>query len=191
MYIVFTVISAAMFIAGTITTLANLFPSRGEIEWQFVTLGAVLIGIAIIPLSYSVIQIIKNYFVELHTHVKQKDAGIGILEKQYDDLEKKLQDLVEKYFSHEKSLLDAVKDRSSEKLSALFENYPELKAMGGTKELINKIVSLRNSIASAQSDYNYSVRSYNEYALKAPYKNFIPEELEKSFEYIDLKDKEE
>ncbi|PLX27971.1 hypothetical protein C0583_01920 [Candidatus Parcubacteria bacterium] len=187
MFIVTSLVSAILMVVGAITSLSNIF-GDGAVNLPLVVFGGVLFAVALCTLWLSVVQVIKNYFVELHTYVKREEAEIGVLEKQYEDLEKKLEVLVEKYFSHETGLLDAVKERSAEKLSALFENYPELKAMGGTKELIDKIVRLRMNISNAQISFNRSARAYNEYAQKSPYNKYVPEEMDKKINYIDLKE---
>lgn len=187
MYIASTIVSAVFMVLSVIFSLRNLFSCRWyEISWPIINVCIGVFVFASFLFGYSLIQIMKNYFVELHTTVQAREANIGILEKQYRDLVKKLEDLVEKYFSHEKGLLDAVKSRSAENLSILLENYPELKAMGGTRELIGKIVSLRSEISNAQQYFNSCARDYNEYARKAPYNKIIPDGMEKEFAYINF-----
>ena len=187
MYGAFIALGAIMSIAGAIMSLVGAFPERGDVAWGLVYTG---IGFFIFGFPFfwvNVIAVIKNQFIHLSNDVLEKVANVGVLEKQYSDLEEKLEKLVEKYFSHEAGLLEAFKNRTQENLSALLENFPQLEAMSGTNTLIEKLVTLRATISKAESDHNQVACTYNQYAQKGPYNYFIPKDLKTKFDFIDRK----
>jgi hypothetical protein len=179
MYAVFCFISCIVTIVGIIIAWCN----HGTECFNY-TAGLWMLTVGSIVFVFSGIQSIRNEFACLLSEAKEKEANIKVLQAQYKDLQSKLETFVEKYFSHESSIIEAVKGRNLQNMNALLEAYPELKALGGTSKLIDSICDLRKQISDAQQQFNRVARNYNAYAMQAPYSMLMPSTYEKQLPYL-------
>ena len=141
-----------------------------------------IILIIIIIIS-GLILIYYNRFVKKNNRVKEKEAQIDVLLNQRFDLIPNIVECVKGYAKHEKSTLeDVVKARNTylsastpedqlkadkeltsavNKLFALAESYPDLKANENFLSLQNELTTCEEKITYARQFYNDSVLSFN------------------------------
>lgn len=143
--------------------------------------GTVFLVIVVIVVAWMVL--IYNYLVQLRENVKNGWAQIDVQLKRRHDLIPNLVDAAKGYMMHERETLDTiVKSRQhavdakslrdiqeSEnfltgalgRLSAVFENYPQLKADRQMVLLQEELVSTENKITLARQYYNEEVTRLN------------------------------
>lgn len=138
----------------------------------------------------------QNKAFALEEQVGAAKSGIAVQEKRRVDLVYNLADCVKQYDSHEaRTLMDVAEARggvdaienASTALAAISEAYPELKADGNYKELMNELSVTENLIAQYRANYNGQVKEYRRYVRGFPNRMFL--ELlgyeAADFEYLD------
>lgn len=138
----------------------------------------VLIGIIIIILLWIII--ISNKFKKLLIKIKEADSGIDVaLSKRYNILTKMVE-VVKGYSKYEKeTIIEIIKLRKGmtidekievnekinngfDKISAIAETYPELKANENYMVLQKSIVDVEENLQAARRFYNSNVSIYNQ-----------------------------
>lgn len=139
--------------------------------------------IILIILVILCILILKQYntFVKLKNQVKQAKSGIDIYLNQRFDLIPNLVECVKGYTNHEKDVIETVTNmrtnylkgtkkniktaeklnNSMNKLIAVAENYPELKANEQFLNLQKNLTKIESQLQAARRIYNNEVTKYN------------------------------
>jgi len=137
-----------------------------------------IILIIIVILIFSIIRR-YNKMIKLQNKVKSSESGIDVYLRQRFDLIPNLVECVKGYAKHEKELLENIVEqrtaysynknlkKASElnnnlnKIIAVAENYPELKASDQFLELQNNLVKMESQLQAARRIYNINVQQYN------------------------------
>lgn len=141
----------------------------------------IIIAIIVIIAVYAFI--LYNSFVKLNNKVKEAFSTMDVYLKKRWDLIPNIVETVKGYAKHEKDTLKEVvnlrnsaydsmsdddKIKTNEKLSAginkimaLAEAYPDLKANENFKDLSNQLTKVEDDIANSRKYYNGVVRIYN------------------------------
>jgi LemA protein len=141
----------------------------------------IIIGIVIIILIYAFS--LYNSLIKLNNKVKEAFSTMDVYLKKRWDLIPNIVETVKGYAKHEKSTFESViklrngaydnlsdedKIATNEKLTkginkimALAENYPDLKASDNFKDLSNQLSKVEDDIANSRKYYNGVVRIYN------------------------------
>lgn len=149
----------------------------GEIMWIYVVL-------AIVVLLLIYVLIVYNNFVKLKNKVKEAFSTMDVYLKKRWDLIPNIVETVKAYSQYEKDALrevvelrnstydkmsDEDKIKTNEQLSsgiqkimALAEAYPDLKASQNFQNLSNQLTKIEEDIANARKYYNGVVRIYND-----------------------------
>ena len=144
--------------------------------WLYIVIAIVVILLLLILPSY-------NNFVKLNSKVEEAFSTMDVYLKKRWDLIPNIVETVKGYAKHEKSTLEEiVKLRNSSydnmntdlkvdtnnklsqginKIMALAESYPELKANDNFKELSKELSHVEDDIANARKYYNGTVRDFN------------------------------
>lgn len=131
-----------------------------------------------------------NGLVALRERADNAWADIDVQLKRRHDLVPNLVQTVKGYASHEKETLDAVIQARNRAVSAsgpaeagaaenqltgalrqlfaLAENYPDLKASGGFRDLQSSLAELEESLSQARRYYNAVIRDYNTRIQQVP-----------------------
>ncbi len=139
--------------------------------------------IAIVIIILIALFITYNSFVKLNNKVKEAFATMDAYLKKRWDLIPNLVETVKGYESHEKATLKEVielrnsaydkmsdneKIKTNEELSkginklmALAESYPDLKANENFKDLSNQLTKVEEDIVNSRKYYNATVRDFN------------------------------
>lgn len=150
-------------------------------KWKLPLIIGVSI-IAVILLCIVSIQSSRNKAFALEEQVNTAQSDINVQEKRRVDLVYNLADCVKEYDKHEAETLAAiVQGRSSvgdiknatTAITAVAEDYPELKSNENYKELMNELSMTENLIAEYRSNYNKQIKEYNRYVRKFPTRNFL------------------
>ena len=140
----------------------------------------IIIGIIVLIILY--IFIVNNSIIKYFNRVKEAFSTMDVYLKKRFDLIPNLVETVKSYANYEnKTLEDIIKARNSydnfsnekkleenkkavneiNKLIALTESYPELKANENFIKLSEQLTSIENDIANSRKYYNATVREYN------------------------------
>ena len=137
---------------------------------------AVYIIIAIIILLIVYIFVLYNSFISLDNKVKEAFSTMDVYLKKRWDLIPNLVETVKGYASHEQetfSEVTKIRNNNYESMSneevntkidrimALKETYPELKANENFKNLSTELKKIEDDIANSRKYYNAVVRVYN------------------------------
>lgn len=137
--------------------------------------------IILVIVAVLIITIISKYnkIVRLQNRVKRSESGIDVYLNQRFDLIPNLVECVKGYTKHEKELLENIvnqrtayvqnKDlkKASElnnnlnRIIAVAENYPDLKASEQFLNLQNNLVKMESQLQAARRIYNTDVQRYN------------------------------
>ena len=140
-----------------------------------------MILIVLVVVAILIISIITKYnkIVKLQNRVKSSESGIDVYLNQRFDLIPNLVECVKGYTKHEKELLESiVKQRTAysqnknlknaselnnnlNRIIAVAENYPELKASEQFLNLQNNLVKMESQLQAARRIYNNDVQRYN------------------------------
>lgn len=140
-----------------------------------------IILMTLVVIAILVILIIKEYnkIIKLQNKVKSSESGIDIYLNQRFDLIPNLVECVKGYAKHEKQLLENITKQRTEyaknqnlkkagelnkslnKVIAIAENYPELKASEQFISLQNNLVKMESQLQAARRIYNTDVQRYN------------------------------
>ena len=139
----------------------------------------ILIFLIIIAILIISIIITYNKIIKLQNKVNSSASGIDVYLNQRFDLIPNLVECVKGYAKHEKDLLETiVKERTAysqdktlknasklnnnlNKIVAVAENYPELKASEQFLNLQNNLVKIESQLQAARRIYNMDVQRYN------------------------------
>ena len=129
---------------------------------------------------------VSNKIVRLSVKIDESLSGVDVaLAKRYDVLTKMV-DVVKGYAKHEKEILlkvvelrnnmsiqekehaNAVMDEKFNKINAIVENYPDLKASENFKILQQLVVDVEEHLQAARRLYNSNVSLYNEMLITFP-----------------------
>lgn len=124
-----------------------------------------------------------NGFVGLKHKIEEAEATMDVYLKKRSELIPNLVETVKGYASHEKETLDQVMKARAQAMQAtgreekqtqeaalagsirsifaLSENYPELKADAGFRQLSDQLMSLENEISQSRKYFNAVVKSFN------------------------------
>ena len=140
----------------------------------------IIIGIIVVVILY--VLIVNNSIIKYFNRVKEAFSTMDVYLKKRFDLIPNLVETVKSYTNYEnKTLEDIIKARNSydnfsnekkieenkkavneiNKLIALTESYPELKANENFIKLSDQLTSIENDIANSRKYYNATVREYN------------------------------
>ena len=140
----------------------------------------IIIGIIVVIILY--VLIVNNSIIKYFNRVKEAFSTMDVSLKKRFDLIPNLVETVKSYANYEnKTLEDIIKARNSydnfsnekkleenkkavneiNKLIALTESYPELKANENFIKLSEQLTSIENDIANSRKYYNATVREYN------------------------------
>lgn len=141
----------------------------------------IIITIIVLIVIYALA--IYNSFVQLNNKVKEAFSTMDVYLKKRWDLIPNIVETVKGYAKHEKATLkevvelrnsayekmsDQEKIKTNEQLSsginkimALAEAYPELKANENFKDLSNQLTKIEDDIANSRKYYNGVIRIYN------------------------------
>ncbi len=139
--------------------------------------------IALIFILLIAFLVIYNSFVQLNNKVKEAFSTMDVYLKKRWDLIPNMVEIVKEYAKHEKDTLkeitelrnsiyeklsDDEKLKTNEQLSkdlnkliALAESYPDLKANQNFIDLGNKLTKVEEDIANSRKYYNGTIRIYN------------------------------
>lgn len=145
--------------------------------WLYIVIAIVVILLIALFVTY-------NSFVKLNNKVKEAFATMDVYLKKRWDLIPNIVETVKGYAKHEKETLEeVVKLRNSvydnmsdnekintntkltsgiNKIMALAEAYPELKANENFKDLSNQLTTIEDEIANSRKYYNGIVREFND-----------------------------
>lgn len=143
----------------------------------------VYIIIAVVVLIIIYIAALYNSFVKLNNKVKEAFSVMDVYLKKRWDLMPNVVETVKGYAEHEKNILkelvelrNTAYDKMSEdekiktneqlsnginKIMALAEAYPDLKANENFKDLSNQLAKVEDDIANSRKYYNGVIRIYN------------------------------
>lgn len=141
----------------------------------------IILGIILMITSMSIG--INNTTINLEEQIKESKSSINIQEKRREDLIYNLVDTVESYNKYEQDTMTKIveartkaKNRNIEEaetlISAVAEQYPELKSNENYKTLMTELAVTENLIAEHRNNYNIQVKQYNKHIKKFP-NNFI------------------
>lgn len=138
-------------------------------------------GIALVIVLFGVST--YNGFVGLKNKLQEAEATMDVYLKKRSDLIPNLVETVKGYASHEKETLEQVmkaraqamqangrEDKQTQEAAltsslktifALSENYPELKADAGFRQLSDQLMSLEGEISQSRKYFNAVVKSFN------------------------------
>ncbi len=148
----------------------------------------IIIAFAIIIAIWAIA--VYNSLIRLRNKADEAEAGVDAHLKQRYDLVPNLVETVKGYASHEKSTLDAVIEARSRaveakslqdrvkaeegltvalnRLFALAESYPDLKANQNFANLQNELSGIEEGILNARKYYNAVARTYNDKMMVFP-----------------------
>ena len=168
----------------------------------------IIVGILIVFWAISV----YNKLIALRNRVKDQWAQIDVQLKRRFDLIPNLVETVKGYAKHEKETLEGVIEARNKavtansinekvdaenqitgalnKLFALSEAYPELKANENFKSLQNELKEVEDKIAYSRQFYNDTAMSYNNIVAMFP-SNIVANMFKfKSYDYFKIDEKE-
>jgi LemA protein len=141
--------------------------------------GWIVVGVIVVVLLLTIVGI-YNRLVALRQNVNQGVADIDAQLRQRHDLVPNLVNTVKGYATHEKTTLDEVIEArnraaqsgpnseneaalrvSLDKLLALGEAYPDLKASANFQELQSELADLEDKLAAARRALNAAVSRFN------------------------------
>lgn len=121
----------------------------------------------------------NNRAISLEEQLNTATAEINVAEKRRADLVYNLADAVLSYQDYERSTYELIAaarasaqsghvDDAEMVLSAVAEQYPELKANENYQQLMTELAITENSIAQYRNNYNEQARSYHNFVRKFP-----------------------
>lgn len=151
-----------------------------------IKLTLIIIGIVLAVMLFGVFALnsIPNQAISYEEQITTAQSEIKIQEKRRADLIPNLVDCVKAYDKHEYETLMAIieargtnSDSSVQEIqtmiTAVAEQYPDLKSNENYKELMNELSMTENKIAQVRSNYNEWVSKYNSYVKKFPNKQIL------------------
>lgn len=142
----------------------------------------VLVIIGVILMIVFGVQSSQNKAIALEEQVNTASSDIKVQEKRRVDLVYNLADCVKQYDKHEADTLTAIVDgrgstgdieNVTTAITAVAEEYPELKSNENYKTLMNELSMTENMIAEYRSNYNKQIKEYKRYVRKFPTRQFL------------------
>ena len=144
--------------------------------WLYIIIAIVVILLLLVFSTY-------NSFVKLNNKVEEAFSTMDVYLKKRWDLIPNIVETVKGYAKHEKETLEEIVNlrnssydkmnvndkvdinnqlsQGMNKLMAIAEAYPDLKANENFKDLSNQLATVENDIANARKYYNGTVRIFN------------------------------
>lgn len=184
---VIIVLGVVFLVVLVMVTLASLFNFNENgpesVRIHFGTLLTGLIGslISLVVIGTGVAYATNNHFYNMHEEYQIEVANVGVMREKMETLKPELKDeLYAQYQGLEKELVDAVRNRDTGELKALFERYPKLLASLALKDVMREYVSLTEDVARAKLVVNAVARAFNVAHNVRPAKWFAPNDLPNS-----------
>lgn len=135
-------------------------------------LGIILMGIGMFIEK-------NNTAINLEEQIKESKSSINIQEKRREDLICNLVDTVENYNKYEQETMSKIIEARNKAnngqleeaevlISAVSEQYPELKSNENYKTLMTELALTENLIAQHRNNYNIQVKQYNKHIKVFP-----------------------
>lgn len=121
----------------------------------------------------------NNTAIHLEEQIKESKSAIKIQEKRREDLIYNLVDTVESYNKHEQDTMTKIVEARTKAsngqveeaqvlISAVAEQYPELKSNENYKTLMTELSVTENLIAQYRDNYNVQIKQYNKHIRTFP-----------------------
>lgn len=121
----------------------------------------------------------NNTAINLEEQIKESKSSINIQEKRREDLIYNLVDTVESYNKYEQDTMEKIVNARAKAnngnveeaetlITAIAEQYPELKSNENYKTLMTELAVTENLIAEHRNNYNIQVKQYNKYIKSFP-----------------------
>ncbi len=121
----------------------------------------------------------NNKAINLEEQIKESYSSIKIQEKRREDLIVNLVDCVKDYNKYEQETMTKIVEARSKAsngqveeaqtlISAVAEQYPELKSNENYKTLMTELAVTENLIAEHRNNYNIQIKQYNKHIKKFP-----------------------
>lgn len=121
----------------------------------------------------------NNTAINLEEQIKESKSSINIQEKRREDLICNLVDPVENYNKYEQETMSKIIEARNKAnngqleeaevlISAVSEQYPELKSNENYKTLMTELALTENLIAQHRNNYNIQVKQYNKHIKVFP-----------------------
>ena len=143
----------------------------------------------------------NNSVIRKEEQIKESSSSITVQLKKRSDSVKQLVQVVEEYSEHEQSIMTSVSEarnyaesgnaeQASLIISAIAEQYPDLKASQSYNNLMNEISINENGLKDYRENYNQQVKNYKKFIRQIPNKWFLDmsgyEPIE--YDYLELED---
>lgn len=149
---------------------------KNNLKIILITVGIIL---AFILLNIFIFAGVNNRLVSYEEQINESSSSIKIQEKRRVDLLYNLVDTAKAYAKYENDTLLKVTearnkidsgdlDDAKAVLTAIAENYPDLKANNNYKQVMLEMSTTENMIANYRENYNEQVKNYNKYIRKFP-----------------------
>lgn len=144
---------------------------------------------------------VNNSVIRKEEQIKESSSSITVQLKKRSDSVKQLVQVVEEYSEHEQSIMTSVSEarnyaesgnaeQASLIISAIAEQYPDLKASQSYNNLMNEISINENGLKEYRENYNHQVKNYKKFIRQVPNKWFLDmsgyEPVE--YDYLELED---
>jgi LemA protein len=121
----------------------------------------------------------NNDAINLEEQIKESKSSINIQEKRREDLIYNLVDTVESYNKYEQETMTKIVEARTKAnsgnieeaetlITAVAEQYPELKSNENYKTLMTELAVTENMIAEHRNNYNIQVKQYNKHIKTFP-----------------------
>lgn len=122
---------------------------------------------------------VNNTAISLEEQIKESKSAINIQEKRREDLIYNLVDTVESYNKYEQETMTKIVEARTKAssgnveeaqtlISAVAEQYPELKSNENYKTLMTELSVTENLIAQHRNNYNIQIKQYNKHIRTFP-----------------------
>ena len=150
-------------------------------DWKI----SVIIGVGVLAVILMIVfgvQSSQNKAIALEEQVNTASSDIKVQEKRRVDLVYNLADCVKQYDKHEADTLTSIVDgrgstgdieNVTTAITAVAEEYPELKSNENYKTFMNELSMTENMIAEYRSNYNKQIKEYKRYVRKFPTRQFL------------------
>lgn len=143
-----------------------------------------VVAVVVVVCGIFAVQSPQNKAISLEEQIGTAQSNITVQEKRRADLIPNLVDCVKQYDKHEyETLKNVIESRGSSEdgvakeiqtvISAIAEQYPELKSNENYKQLMTELSVTENLIAEYRSNYNYQVKGYRKYVKSFPARIFL------------------
>ncbi len=141
-----------------------------------IILGVVVSIILLIVVKFTTT---NNKAISLEEQIKESKSGINIQEKRRADLLINMVDAIKSYNNYEQETMTKIIEARNKAvngetieaetmITALAEQYPELKSNENYKQYLTELATTENIIAEYRNNYNIQVKTYNKYIKKFP-----------------------